>query len=61
MTLNRKLGPTSLPFNSSVYYFELDIDDEKAQCRRQTSILYHIFDPYHFLYPILGLLVVSIP
>jgi hypothetical protein len=61
MTLSRKLGPTSLPFNSSVYYFELKIDDEKAQCRHQTSKLYHISDPYHFLYPTLGLLVVSIP
>jgi hypothetical protein len=61
MTLKRTLGPTPLPFNSSVYHFELDIDDEKAQCYRQTSILYHIFDFYPFFYPILFLLAVSVP
>lgn len=61
MTLKRTVGPTPLPFNSSVYHFEVDIDDEKAQCRRQTSILYQIFDPYPFLYPILCLLAVRVP
>jgi len=53
MFLNRTSDFAPLALENAIYYLDIRIDSEEAQCCRLTLILCRISHPYKFLYPAL--------